>query len=560
MVYVDPLKLEAHQLSPMDVVRSVNDNNLILPAGESRIGPLDYSLYTNSQVETVDHINRSRCKLIGRHGYGGRHRRREGCAADSEQHRARGWPASVYLPVLKQGGDTNTISVVDGIGTRSAGSGGCARSSLSAKVVFDQSVYVKNAIETLLHEGSLGLLMTAIMILMFLGEFPRDGGGLPVDSSLRARDFHRDFARRRDDRHDDPRRACAGVFARHRQFGGGAREHLPAIWNWVSACGRGRSGGQEVALPVLAATLTTAVVFFPVTFLYGVSKFLFTALALAVILALIASYFVAMTVVPLFCARFIRVEHQASGRPRGLFERFNAGFNRRIREPAEWLHRAVNRALNRPVTVLAGVRVLFAASLASVSAAGRRVLSRTDAGQFVINVKAPTGTRLENTPTRSRKVENSSGRRCFVERSRHDRVQHRRHAGVFVDLYQQFGTAHRIRAGRSERGPQDRQLRVHGSGAAQARDGDPHLTTYFQSGGLVDAVLNLGLPAPIDVQVSGTNWRPVIEVARKLGGEIRQIPGCERCLYPAGSGLPGAASSISTDCARASSGSRSGKW
>src|SRR5688500_4333434 len=111
MVYVDPLKLEAHQLSPMDVVRSVNENNLILPAGDTKIGPLDYSIYTNSQVETVEHINRIPLKSIG----GGLVTVADvGEAKDAQQIqnnivRVDGQP-SVYLPVLKQGGDTNTIA------------------------------------------------------------------------------------------------------------------------------------------------------------------------------------------------------------------------------------------------------------------------------------------------------------------------------------------------------------------------------------------------------------------------------------------------------------------
>src|SRR5436190_17978242 len=116
MVYVDPVKLEANPLSPMDVVRQVNDNNLILPAGDAKIGPLDYSLYTNSQVETMDHISRIPLKTMG----GGIVTVADvGEAKDAQQIqtnvvRVDGQP-SVYLPVLKQGGETNTISVVEGI-------------------------------------------------------------------------------------------------------------------------------------------------------------------------------------------------------------------------------------------------------------------------------------------------------------------------------------------------------------------------------------------------------------------------------------------------------------
>ena len=163
-------------------------------------------------------------------------------------------------------------------------------------------------------------------------------------------------------------------------------------------------GGEEVEMAVLAATLTTVIVFFPVTFLYGVSQFLFSALALSVVLSLFASYFVAMTVVPLFCAKFIKAlqEHGERGRRRtqtaaGLGRRFNARFNR-------WFHRMLDRyegglsiALLRPLATVLGITGFFVLSLGLYPLIGKAYFPRTDPGQFVISVKAPSGTRLELT-------------------------------------------------------------------------------------------------------------------------------------------------------------------
>src|SRR5450432_3287531 len=169
MVYADPYKLEAHQLSLMDVVRSLNNSNLILPAGDVQLGMLDYNIYTNSQLRTVNEIDNLPVKTVGQSpvrvsdiGY----------AKDAQQIqtnlvRVDGQP-SVYLPVLKQGGDTNTIAVVDGIKEAVQHLFDVPK-QLVTRVVFDQSVFVKTAIETLLHEGGLGLLLTSIMILVFLG-------------------------------------------------------------------------------------------------------------------------------------------------------------------------------------------------------------------------------------------------------------------------------------------------------------------------------------------------------------------------------------------------------
>ncbi len=157
-------------------------------------------------------------------------------------------------------------------------------------------------------------------------------------------------------------------------------------------------GGKEVALPVLAATLTTVVVFFPVTFLYGVSRFLFTALALSVVLSLFASYFVAMTVVPLFCAKYIKGPC-AAARSR-LVRRFNAWFNRKFNRMLEGYQRSVGVALLRPGATVLGITGIFVLSLGLYPLTGVAYFPRTDPGQFVINLKAPTGTR----PRGSRRI------------------------------------------------------------------------------------------------------------------------------------------------------------
>ena len=222
---------------------------------------------------------------------------------------------SVYVPVLKQGGDANTIAVVNGV--RSVISKLLdVPKRLVTQVVFDQSVFVRTAIETLIHEGSIGLVLTGLMILVFLGSMratvavflsiPLSAlatfialglGGSTVNSMILgglALAFSRLI--------DNSVVVLENIF-RHLEMG-----EPPEV--------AAERGGQEVALPVLAATLTTVVVFFPVTFLYGVSRFLFSALALSVVLSLFASYFVAMTVVPLFCAKLIK-GHQTAQRGSG---------------------------------------------------------------------------------------------------------------------------------------------------------------------------------------------------------------------------------------------------
>ncbi len=169
MVYVDPLKLEARQLSVMDVVRTVNDSNLILPAGDVRIGPIDYNLYTNSQLPTTGEINRLPLKTVDGSSVLVQDIGKAMDAHEIQTNVVRvDGQSSVYLPILKQGGDTNTIAVVNGIKQAVANLTDVPK-ELVAKVVFDQSIFVKKAIENLLHEGGIGLILTGLMILLFLG-------------------------------------------------------------------------------------------------------------------------------------------------------------------------------------------------------------------------------------------------------------------------------------------------------------------------------------------------------------------------------------------------------
>src|SRR5262249_42170279 len=420
-VYGDPHKLEAHQRSLMDVVRTVNRSNLILPAGDVPIGPLDYNIYTNSQLPTIQEIDQLPLKIAG----GGIVRVADvGYAKDDRQIQTSvvrvDGKRSVYTPVLKQGGDTNTIAVVDGVRDVVEHLVDVPK-DLVTGVLFDQSRFVKTAIQTLLEEGALGLFLTSLMILIFLGSMratvavffsiPLSAlatfvalslGGGTVNSMVLgglALAFSRLI--------DNSVVVLENIY-RHLELGEDPEKAA-------------ESGGREVALPVLAATLTTAVVFFPVTFLYGVSRFLFSALAMAVVLALFASYAVAMTVVPLFCARFIKapahhktpsseepveVELKSKHNRWRLGERFNVWFNDRLESFLRFSDRGAAAALRWPRLTLALGGISFLASLGIFPLLGLSFFPRTDAAQFVINLKAPSGTRIAMTETEVAKAEN----------------------------------------------------------------------------------------------------------------------------------------------------------
>jgi HAE1 family hydrophobic/amphiphilic exporter-1 len=538
MVYVDPLKLEAHQLSPMDVVRSVNSSNLILPAGDTRIGPLDYSLYTNSQVDTIDDVDHIPLKVKDAAAvYVGD----IGSARDAEQIqtnivRVDGQP-SVYLPVLKQGGDTNTIAVVDGV-KEAIGKLFNVPASLRTQVVFDQSLFVKNAIETLLHEGAIGLFLTSLMILIFLGSF-RATVAVCLSIPLSALATFLVLALGGSSVNAMVLGGLALVFSRLIDNSVVVLENIYRhMENGMEAGAAAERGGQEVAVPVLAATLTTAVVFFPVTFLYGVSRFLFSALALTVVIALFASYFVAMTVVPLFCSRFLTTPHRTGpnsrteSRSKAWSRRFNVWFNHHFERMLEQYTRLVGIALRRPVVVLLSAAAVFGASLMLYPQLGVAFFPRTDAGQFVMNLKAAPGTRLEITSRETEQVERLV-RQVVAAEDLGIVVSNIGVAPGFSSMYTSNSAQHtafvQVSLKEGHKIGSYEYMRRMRTRLSQEL---PQLNAYFQSGGLVDAVLNLGLPAPIDLQVSGSDLRAAHRTASDLAARIRGIRNVSDVFIP----------------------------
>ncbi|HEX7140828.1 MAG TPA: efflux RND transporter permease subunit, partial [Vicinamibacterales bacterium] len=440
---------------------------------------------------------------------------------------------SAYIPILKQGGDTNTIAVVNGI-RAAVGRLVDIPQQLVTNVVFDQSQFVKNAIETLADEGSIGLVLTGVMVLVFLGSMRATigvflaipmsvlaaiimlyMGGSSINTMILA-GFALVFSRLI----DNAVIVLENIF-RHLEMG-----EPPAV--------AAEKGGEEVSMAVLAATLTSSVVFFPVTFLYGVSRFLFSALALAVVLALAASYFVAMTVVPLFCARFLRLTHPAHpARPAlSVAERFNATFGRRFEQLLVWYERRVRGSLQAPGRVVVAITALFAVSLIIYPFLGVAFFPRTDAGQFVMNVKAPSGSRIEVTTAEVNRIEAMVRR--IVDPGDLELVVS--NIGVVPD----FAALYTSNAGPHAATVQVALKEKHRVGSYEymarmrraMQQELPHLSAYFQSGGIVDAVLNQGLPAPIDVQLNGSDIDAVFNAASGVAASIRRLGGVSDVYIP----------------------------
>jgi len=544
MVYVDPYKLLSRQLSPMDVVDSVNNSNVILPAGDVKIGPNDYYVYSNSLVKQVQDLNSIPIKTVGSRSV---MLSDIGEAKDASQLqynivRVDG-QRSCYIPIMKQGGDTNTLEVVDGI-RNLIGRLFDIPKQLKASVVFDQSVFVKEAIKTVLHEGVIGLVLTSLMILIFLGSMRATFAvllsiplsalatfvilymmGSTINTMILgglALAFSRVI--------DNSVISLENIY-RHLEMGS-----APAV--------AAAEGGAEVNLAVLAATLVDVVDFFPVTFLYGVSKFLFSALALAFCLSLMASFVVAMTVIPLFCSKFLKGVHHGSkesgapdeaspeAEPLTWGGRFNAWFNRMFGHLLDFYEQWVRRAVKHPAMTVALLTGLFIASLGIYPFLGLSFFPQTDAGQFTINLKVPTGTRIEVTEQYVAKIE--------------DLIRHTVDPKDFkmivsnIGVVNDFSSLYTTNAGEYTATIQTQLADDHSVESRTYMDRVqealaaklPDVRSFLQSGSMVDAILNTGMPAPIDVQVSSRDLRRTYRVAQDLAGRIRTLRGVGEVYIP----------------------------
>jgi HAE1 family hydrophobic/amphiphilic exporter-1 len=539
MVYVDPYKLFSRQLSVMDVVDAVNNSNLILPAGDVKIGSTDYYVYSNSLVKNVQDLDSVPIKTVGTSwvSVGDIGEAKDASQLQYNIVRIDG-QKSADIPIMKSGGDSNTIQVVNDIR-------GAVQhlfdlpSQLVTNIVFDQSVFVKQALTTVLHEGAIGLVLTSIMILLFLGSMRATGAvllSIPISALATfvvlymlgstintmilgglALAFSRVI--------DNSVISLENIY-RHLEMGA-----EPAI--------AAEQGGAEVNLAVLAATLVDVVDFFPVTLLFGVSKFLFSALALAFCLALLASFVVAMTVIPLFCSRFLKAmpgghgEHGA-GEHENLSwgGRFNAWFNRQFTKLLDFYERSVRGALKHPALTLVLLLGIFAASLGIYPFLGLAFFPQTDAGQFTINVKVPTGTRLEVTNDYVAKIEDLI-RHVVAPKDLNMILSN---IGVVNDISSLYTTnagmytaTIQVALSEGHTGSSfDYMDRVRDQMAAQF----PDVRTFFQSGSMQDAILNQGQPAPIDVQVNTRDLGVTYATAQDLARRIHELPGVGQIYIP----------------------------
>jgi multidrug efflux pump subunit AcrB len=539
MAYVDRDKIESRGMSPVDVVDAIGESNIMLPTGGARIGDIDYQIDSDSMYESPAAMGYVPLKTkSGNASF----LRDVGSVEDASRIqtgtvRING-KRQVYVPVYRQQG-ASTLSVVEGVKAAVPTMKERIPEGIDLQVVMDQSVYVRSAIESLLHEGVLGSILAAFMILVFLGSVRTTIIAVTcIPLSVLACI------------------ACllaTGNTINAMTLGGLALAIGPLVDNAIVVLenthrhlGMGKSaqlgaqeGAGEVALPVLVATLTTIIVLMPVAFTPGMGKFLFRPLAMSVAFAMLASYLLSLTLVPVWCSIWLKghADH-GHGRKKSLIERLHAPVEAVLDVAVRIYTRLLQWVLRHRAKTVIFVCTCFIGALCLGPRLGQELFPVVDAGQLVLTVRLPTGTRLE---TSERSI-------VGIEQEIRDAIP----AGDLNMIISELGVVPDWSAAYTPNtGPQDTVIKVqlteHRHESAQhyasilrqrLNEKFPGIEFAFNTGGIVSAALNYGALSPINVQIAGKKTDAARDLASRVAEVTRKIPGAvdvrvvERFDYP----------------------------
>lgn len=547
LAYVDRDELEARGLSPMDVVNALKRSNLMIPTGNAKFGVLDYQINSNAMVTEVAELNDIPIKVEkGATVF----LRDVASAQDSYQIQTNivrvNGKRQVYIPVYRQPG-ANTIQIVNEV--RESSGRILQRlqemdpraKDLRMAVVMDQSVSVKNSINQLKYAGIFGAILAAIVVWVFLSHIRLTMIillSLPL--SLLAAFIGLYFSGNAINSMTLGGLALAvGVLvdqsivvldntSRHLRMEG--KSPMQAALD----------GATEVGGPVLISTITFVVVFFPIVYLSGMAKFLFTPLALAAIFTIVASYVIAMTVVPACCAKFLR--KPSTQKNTSMRETTNKGFVFSFHD------KLLRTVLQKKPLVLFTVFLLFLLSLFLFKRTGTELFPQVDAGQFMLLVRAPSGTRIEESEKLMKKVEKEiqdvmGESDPEGNKPQSDLQMMISNIGVLMDWPAAYTP---------NTGPMDSfilaQLKEDARNGTfsyvnilrkRLREKFPGVEFAFDTGGMLTAALNFGLPSPINIQVAGSRLETSYEIAEAIVKEVKKVQGAadvriaQRLDYPA---------------------------
>ncbi len=535
MVDLDQQALASRGLSPADVAAAIQQQNVIRPSGDVKIGSKDYTLAMNSSPDAIAAINQFPVKQIDNRTVFVRDvaHVHDGFQTQTNSVTVAGQPGAL-ITVRKTGG-VSTLAVIDGVKEALPGIAKLLPRGVDVKAIFDQSVFVKASLNSVLMGGLIAAGLTGLMILLFLGNWRLtliilatiptaiiiailvifvDGqtlntmtlGGFALAVGILV----------------DNGTVVIENIERH------VKDRDPLRKAIIDGCG-------EVAIPTALSTLCICIVFVPVFLLQGTAKYLFSPLSLSVCVSLIASLALSFTLVPVLFAFLMRSTLEAHAAPSreapsprlkvfgAIHHGFESGFNR-LRES---YRNYVSFCVGRPAIASLGFLLLIACSLLLFPQLGRDFFPQVDAGQMRLHVRAPPGTRLEETQRYFAEVESA-----IYQIVGRDQI-----SVVLDNIGLPYSGINIALSDSATVGPMDGEILIslkknHTPTAAHVADlrhdlprRFPDLQFFFQPADIVNQVLNFGQPAPIDVRISGPNNAQAYAVAQKVALRLNTIPG-----------------------------------
>jgi multidrug efflux pump subunit AcrB len=528
MIDADPVRAAARGVSPQDIVDAVLRQNVILPAGDARLGKLDYDILVNGSPDAAADFNWLPVKVVnGAEVYMGDVARvYDGFAVQQNIVRVNG-KRSTFLAILKKE-NASTLAVVDAAREMIPSLKASAPQGMEMRLDFDQSGFVRGAVTGVLREAAIAAGLVALMILAFVGSWRSTIvvcisipiailigilglkvtgqslnlmtlGGLALAIGMLV---------------DDATVEIENI-NRNRHLGKGL---VRAILD----------GAQQVAVPALAATLTICIVFFPVVLLTGPAKFLFDALAIAVVFSMLGSYLLSRTLVPTLSHLLLAGETKKEQPRSGFIQRLDAWREGRFDRLLEGYGNLLSTVLVHRKLALLFAGLVILVSMFLVAPVGLDFFPSVDAGILRMHVRAPTGTRIEETERIVDAIEHKV--RSIVPAKELATIDD----NIGIPLYYNLGFVQTDNVDGADAevlvalGADHRPSVEYARRIRQAVEKEfPGTQVYFQPADIVSRVLNFGLAAPIDVQVEGSDVSKTLPIALKLQGALRGIPGSE---------------------------------
>ena len=536
MADLDRRALDARGLSPSDVSRALQQQNLILPSGDVKIGRKDYLLTMNNSPEVIDRINafpikNDNGKIVFMRDVAHVH---DGYQVQTNSVSVDGTPGA--LITIRSTGGVSTLTVVDGVRKALPDIEKIVPKSVSIRTLFDQSVFVNAALNSVKIGGLSAAGLTALMILLFLGNWRltliilasiplsiitavlvMDIGGQTLNIMTLG-----GFALAVGILVDNATVVIENI-ERHVRLGEPLERAI-------------LKGAGEVGVPTSLATLCTCIVFVPVFLLQGTAKYLFAPLSISVLASLLASLALSFTLVPVLFKYLMRSSVSAHRenpmrpdrpRPFNPFSAIHRNFEQGFEVFREGYRNGVAWAVSKPLWTVGFFLILVVASLMLFPALGRDFFPQVDAGQMQLHVRAPAGTRIEQTQADFARVETAI----------RDIVGNDQINTILDNIGLPYSGLNIALSASATIGPMDGDILIalkpqHAPTAAlmaRLRHDLPErfaaLEFFFQPADIVDQVLNFGQPAPIDIRVSGPNQDDAYGLAAKLARDLQRVPG-----------------------------------